>query len=69
MFGLRKRCAYCRMRIDGGEEIVKAVKAPGAVGTRQRAFCSEGHAAAYQREVQEEVQAGHRHRGGGGCCG
>lgn len=66
MFGLRKRCAYCGMRIDKGEELVKAVKVPGAVGTRQRAFCSEEHAAAYQKEVQTVKQ---QHRSGGGCCG
>jgi len=64
MFGLRKRCAYCGMRIAKGEEIIKEVKVPGMIGTRRRAFCSEEHAAAYQKEVQTV-----KPRSGGGCCG
>jgi hypothetical protein len=69
MFGLRKRCAYCGMRIDKGKEIVKEVKVPGGIGTRPRAFCSEEHAAAYEKEIQEEAQTVKHHRSGGGCCG
>lgn len=65
MFSLRKRCAYCGMRIDRGGELMKEVKAPGGVGTRLRAFCSEEHAAAYQKEVQTVKQQ----KSGGGCCG
>ncbi len=64
MFGLRKKCAYCGMRIAKGAEIIKEVRFPGGIGTRRRAFCSEEHAAAYEKEVQTV-----KLRRGGGCCG
>ncbi len=61
----RKKCEYCKKKIEKGKEIFRDVKIPGFIGTRQKAFCCEGHANSYEREVKEHMEKSK----GGGCCG
>lgn len=66
MFGLfGKKCEYCGVKIDKGEEFVKNVKDPRFVGTRPKNFCSSEHANNYEKEVKNRKKSG----GGGSCCG
>lgn len=59
----RKKCEYCKEKIDKGKEIFKEVKIPGFVGTRQKAFCCSEHADSYEYEVSNAKKCG------SGCCG
>ena len=61
----RKKCAYCKKKIEKGRELLKDVKVPEFVGTRPKIFCSEGHFEMYKKEVNEKSKCG----SGGGCCG
>ncbi len=62
----RKKCEYCKNKIDKGKELFRDVKDPVFVGTREKAFCSEEHADSYEREMEEHMK---KPRQGGGCCG
>jgi len=61
----KKKCEYCREKIDKDGEIRKDVKVPGFVGTRQKVFCSDGHANNYEKEVEEHCKKSK----GASCCG
>ena len=61
----KKKCAYCRNKIEKGNEIKKNVKVPGFVGTHPKPFCTENHANVYEQEVEEHLKKSK----GGGCCG
>ena len=61
----KKKCEYCRKKIEKGEEIFRDVKVPGFIGTRQKAFCCNEHANAYEREVEEHLK---KLKSGGSCC-
>jgi len=61
----RKRCEYCKKRIEKGEEVFRDVKDPVFIGTREKAFCSEEHADSYEEESCNTGKC----KSGGGCCG
>lgn len=56
----RKKCEYCRNKIEKGKEVFRNVKVAGMHGTLNRAFCSEEHANLYEKENKKKC---------GGCCG
>ena len=62
---LKKKCEYCKAKIDKGSEVFKNVKIPEFVGTRPKAFCCSEHAESYQREILEKPKKAV----GGSCCG
>ncbi len=62
----RKKCVYCRNKIDKDKEIKKNVKIPGFVGTHPKNFCSEEHSSNYEKECEEHLK---NSKGRGGCCG
>lgn len=63
---LKKKCEYCRKKIKKGKEVLKDVKVPGFIGTREKAFCCSEHSSTYEREVEEHLK---KPKQGGSCCG
>ena len=61
----RKKCEYCKEKIDKGKEIFKDVKVLGFIGTRKKAFCCEEHANSYEKEIEEYMKSSKK----GSCCG
>lgn len=61
----KKKCIYCRTKIEKGKEIKKNVKIPGYLGTHPKNFCSDKHAEEYVEEINKRPQQ----KSGGGCCG
>jgi len=61
----KKKCEYCKKKIEKGEEVFRDIKDPAFVGTREKAFCSEEHADSYEAEAGDSEGCG----SGGGCCG
>ena len=62
----KKKCGYCREKIEKGKEIEKDVKVPGFIGTKEKAFCCSGHGEKYEKEVEEHMKKPMK---GGSCCG
>ena len=62
----KKKCEYCREKIEKGKEVFRNVKVPGFVGVSKGAFCCSEHANAYEREVEEHLK---KSKSGGRCCG
>lgn len=60
----KKKCEYCKKKIDKGSEVFRDVKVPAFVGTREKAFCSDEHANKYEEEMKNKKKSS-----GGGCCG
>jgi len=60
----KKKCEYCREKIEEGKGISKDVKIPGLIGTRKKSFCCSEHANKYEEETNKKKSGG-----GGGCCG
>lgn len=58
----KKRCMYCREKIEKGKEQFAEVKVRGYVGTFNKPFCSEEHIETYEKEIKNAP------KGGGGCC-
>ena len=58
----RKKCEYCREKVEKGMEVSRHVKNPAFTGTVKKAFCCEGHADAYEKESKGK-------RCGKSCCG
>ena len=48
----KKRCTYCKKKINSGEEVWEKVKVPELTGTRFRAFCSKEHAELYKANIK-----------------
>jgi len=46
----KKKCEYCRTKIEKGKEVVDEVKVPELTGIRDRPFCSEKER--YKEEVK-----------------
>lgn len=63
----KKKCEYCRKKIEKQKEIMKDVKTPGFVGTKEKAFCCSGHANSYEKELEEHLK--NSKKCGGSCCG
>jgi len=66
MILFKKKCLYCGKKINKGEEILKDIKVPGFIGTKEKAFCSLEHVNAYEKEVAEHCK---KSNSGGSCCG
>lgn len=66
---LKKRCEYCKEKIEKGEEILKEVKVPEFLEKKPRVFCSEEHADNYEKEMEEYINYCNACGLGGGCCG
>lgn len=62
----RKKCEYCRTKIEKGEETKRDVKVPGYTGTYLKNFCNDDHADKYEQEIEEYIERSKNH---GGCCG
>ncbi len=62
----KKKCEYCRKKIEKGKEIFRDVKIPGFIGTREKAFCCFEHAESYEKEVNKHLKLS---KGKAGCCG
>ncbi len=60
----RKKCYYCRDKIEKRKEIFRDVKVLGFHGTYNKAFCNEEHANLYEQEVKNKNK-----KCGSGCCG
>ena len=59
----RKKCEYCKKKIEKGQEVFRDVKDPVFIGTREKAFCCSGHANSYMEEVKNAEECS------SGCCG
>ena len=62
----RKKCEYCRKKIDRGREIFKDVKDPVFIGTRKKTFCCFEHADSYEKEIEEYLKKSKCRKS---CCG
>jgi hypothetical protein len=49
----RKKCTYCKKKINKGEEFWERVKVPEFIEKKLRAFCSQEHAELYKKKVKE----------------
>jgi hypothetical protein len=58
----KKKCEYCKEKIDKGKETFRHVKDPAFVGTKKKTFCSEEHAGLYEAEAKNAKKCG------GSCC-
>lgn len=59
----RKKCEYCREKIEKGKEVFRDVKDPVFVGTKGKTFCCSEHADAYEKEVNNAKKCR------SSCCG
>lgn len=58
----KKRCEYCKEKIDKGKEMFRHVKDPVFTGVVKKAFCSEEHADSYEEDSRNAKKCG-------SCCG
>lgn len=61
----RKKCMYCREKIEKGRETFADVTLIGYVGTFNKPFCSDEHVSKYNEEIKNRPKKA----AGGGCCG
>ena len=59
----KKKCEYCKKKIEKEQEVFREVKAPVFVGTKQKVFCCPKHADSYEREVSNAKKCR------SSCCG
>jgi len=59
----RKKCEYCKQRIEKDKEVFRNVKDPVFIGTKQKAFCCSEHANSYEKETNKMKKCSR------GCCG
>ena len=62
----KKKCEYCKKKIEKEKEVFRDVKVPAFIGTRKKAFCCQKHADGYEKEVEEHLK---KPQSGGSCCG
>ena len=62
----KKKCHYCKEKIEKGKEIFRDVKTPGFIGTKEKAFCCKEHTESYEKEVEEHLK---NSKSVGSCCG
>ena len=58
----RKKCGYCKEKIEKGQEVFRDVKDPVFVGLRKKPFCCQEHADSYVEEVKNAKKCG------SSCC-
>jgi len=63
----KKKCGYCKNKIEKEKEIFRDVKNPVFIGTRKKTFCCEEHADNYEKEIKEYIK--NCKTQGGNCCG
>ena len=61
----KKKCGYCKKKIEKGREVSRDVKDPVFVGTKEKAFCCKEHAERYIEEVENMEKSKTRRS----CCG
>jgi len=49
---LKKRCTYCKERINKGDEVWEEVKVPEFKNKIIKSFCSKEHAELYKKNVK-----------------
>lgn len=62
----KKKCEYCRKKIEKAKEVFRDVKVPAFIGTKQKAFCCKEHANDYEKEIEENMK---NSKCGKSCCG
>jgi len=53
MFGLAKKCEYCKREIDKGREISENVEVYGRTDKPKKHFCSEQHLELYKKRTEQ----------------
>ena len=53
MFGMKKKCEYCRAEIEKGREISENVEVYGRTDTPRKHFCSQEHLESYKKRTEE----------------
>ncbi|MBD3252204.1 hypothetical protein GF386_00545 [Candidatus Pacearchaeota archaeon] len=48
----KKRCAYCKEKIDKDDEVWEKVKVPEFKNRKNKVFCSKEHAELYKKNVK-----------------
>jgi len=61
----RKKCEYCKEKIENGKELFRDVKDPAFIRTRKKTFCCKEHADNFESDVKECC----KNSKGRGCCG
>ncbi len=64
MLLFKKKCEYCRAKIEANIVVKRNVKVPGYTGTFEKAFYSEKHADAYEEELENKQSIDKKCR----CC-
>lgn len=59
----KKKCGYCKKKIEKGQEVSRDVKDPVFIGTREKFFCCKDHADSYELEGINAKKCT------SGCCG
>jgi len=49
----KKKCEYCKEKIEKGEEVFEKVKVPEFIDPKIKAFCSKEHAELYKKCIKE----------------
>ncbi len=62
----KKKCEYCKKKIEKEQEVFRNVKVPGFIGAREKAFCCKEHADNYKKEVEEYLKKSKCRKS---CCG
>lgn len=52
MFGMSKKCAFCKREIEKGKEITRNVEVYGRTDKPKRHFCSEDHLDSYLKRTE-----------------
>ena len=58
----KKKCEYCKEKIDKGSEMFRQVKDPVYTGKVKKAFCCEDHADSYEEDSKNAKKCE-------SCCG
>ena len=53
----KKRCVYCKEKINKGKEVWQEVKVPEFTGMRLLPFCSKEHAEFYKNNIKVTPRA------------
>jgi ribosomal protein L24E len=53
MFGLKKRCEWCKKDLEKGKGIFECVEVYGRTDKPKRHFCSEEHLELYKKRTEQ----------------